>query len=318
MFFGFLIDFTDEFSSFRHVPVFGSDWPHHERIEDVFGIAGFLLFMIGLSAEVSHMAWLNTENVKLIARLNENNKKLKELDQLKSSFVSSVSHELRTPLSTIRVALSNLKEDCESRLDPVQRRFLEISDSSIIRLSRMIEDLLDLAKIESGKMAFKRELFNISLVMKDTIFSLRPKIQAEKGNIEIVEDYGEGVPEIWADKDRITQVILNVLHNAVEFTPDGGMVSVRTAAINKTDGVQIDIRDTGVGIPSDKLERVFDKFESTRLSNRSGSGLGLAISKDIVELHGGRVWVESEPGKGSIFSIQLPKDLRKAGLKGDS
>lgn len=307
---GFVVDFTGDFLVLEDIPNFLRGlWLHREVIEDAFGTAGFLLFILGIVAEVSHMDSLNRENTQLIERLNESKKKLEKLNEMKSLFVATVSHELRTTLSTSRLALENFKEEVKARLEAGQEKTLEVVHSSLCRLSRIVEDLLDLAKIEAGKMELRRELFDLSQVAAEVVLSQRPKAEAVK--VTIIEEHKKNLPLVWGDKDKIIQVILNILSNALKFTPAGGRITLRTTLANRIDGVCIEVSDTGPGILPEMKEKIFERFESENIACRSSAGLGLSISKEIVELHQGRIWFESESGRGTTFIIQLPRDLRR-------
>ncbi|MFH1198801.1 MAG: HAMP domain-containing sensor histidine kinase, partial [Candidatus Omnitrophota bacterium] len=217
--------------------------------------------------------------------------------------------EMRVALSTSKLAVENLRDQLSPGLSEIQERTLVILHSSISRLTRIVDDLLDLAKIEAGKMEIKRELINISDLLEEVIFSQKPKAEAKE--IVIVDERKGDLPLIWADKDKIIQVVLNILSNALKFTPKEGKIIVRSQALSAPEGVRIEIIDTGPGIDTQQMEKMFNKFESKNIEDQAGTGLGLSIAKEIVELHRGKIWVESELGKGSTFIIQLPKDLRE-------
>ena len=252
---------------------------------------------------------------KVAARTRElqaSNARLQELDRLKSEFVSDVSHELRTPLTSIKGYIDYLLEGIAGELSPPQKDFLTPVKGNIDRLVRLINDLLDLARIEASQVDLHPVRLSVPEVATEVIEMLRP-LAVEKGI-----DLGMGVPEadgvVQADRDKLCQVLLNLTHNAVKFTPPGGEVRVRVAV--QPDGeVLTVVQDTGEGIPPEELERIFDKFRQVSPSpiHTKGSGLGLTIAKKLVELHGGQMWVRSQLGKGSEFGFTLPAAEPEAG-----
>jgi signal transduction histidine kinase/HAMP domain-containing protein len=244
--------------------------------------------------------------------LQASNARLQELDRLKSEFVSDVSHELRTPLTSIKGYIDYLLEGIVGELSQPQKDFLMPVKGNIDRLVRLINDLLDLARIEAGQLDLHPVKLSISEVATEVIEMLRP--------LALVKDIdlGVGVPEadgvVQADRDKLYQVLLNLTHNALKFTLPGGEVRVRVGV--QPDGeVLTVVQDTGEGIPPEEVERIFDKFRQVSLSpvHTRGSGLGLTIAKKLVELHGGTMWVSSQLGKGSAFGFTLPAAAPEAG-----
>jgi Na+/proline symporter/signal transduction histidine kinase len=238
------------------------------------------------------------------AELEDANRRLQELDRLKSEFVSTVSHELRTPLTSIR----SLSESLLAGGDVPrarQEQFLAIIVQESQRLSRMINQLLDLSRIEAGKMEWRMETLDLSEVVAHTVQAQRALFDGHR--IDLVTSTLDGSVRILADRDKIIQVLTNLLSNAAKFTPAGGRVSVRTFP---EDGRAIvEVEDTGVGIPPDQMDKIFEKFRQVgdRLTAQSeGAGLGLPISRHIVEYHGGSLTVRSAPGRGSCFRMALP------------
>lgn len=234
--------------------------------------------------------------------------KEKEVDRLKTEFISITSHELRTPLATIKNAVTLIARGATGDLSDNQRKFLDIAKRNIDRLSALINDLLDLSKIESGRLELVKSEININAIVEEVVnafstLAIDKKVGLQSG---IDRDLGK----ITADHDKIFQVINNLVSNALKFTEPGGAVTVSTS-IYGTDKnyVQVSVRDTGIGIDKkdfDKLFKRFQQLDSVLTRKVTGTGLGLAISKQIIELHGGKIWVDSEPGKGSIFSFILP------------
>ena len=232
--------------------------------------------------------------------------KEREIDSMKNEFVSMVSHELRTPLAAMRGATENLLAGITGELNQVQNNCILLIGRNIERLSRLISDLLDISRIEAGKIQIIKQPVDIAALVNESLNFLK---EIAKGkNISLTANCPEGIPQVEADSDRLIQVITNLVGNALKFTPNGGKITVDVS--KKDDSLQIDVSDTGSGIPYQDLEKIFDKFyQVTRLNNQAvikGTGLGLTIAKGIVEKHGGKIWVESEVGKGSKFSFTLP------------
>jgi signal transduction histidine kinase len=237
--------------------------------------------------------------------LQESNERLQELDRLKSEFVSDVSHELRTPLTSVKGYVDYLLEGIVGELSPPQRDFLTRVKNNTDRLVRLINDLLDLSRIEAGRVDFRPVKLAMAAVATEVIDALQP-LAAEKG-VDLSTDMSETDGFVRADRDKVYQVLLNLTHNAVKFTPPGGRVRVRVEGQPHGEVLTV-VQDTGEGIPSEELARIFDKFHQVSESPTptKGSGLGLAIAKKLIELHGGEIWVRSELGKGSAFGFTLP------------
>lgn len=244
---------------------------------------------------------LEEKNKELI-RANE---ELKKLDNLKSDFISLVSHELKTPLSAIRTSAEFLES--EETMDPdVEKEMLNNVILNVDRLTRLINDILDLSKIEAGKMEFHYEKVNVQEIAKAAIENIR--YLALKNNITITMEIPEHLSPVIADKDKLIIVLNNLLSNALKFTYTGGEVLI--SAKEKKDHIEIRVKDTGIGIDKDKVAKIFDKFyqaDSTSRRKIGGSGLGLSISSAIIRAHGTEICVESEPRKGSIFYFRLKK-----------
>jgi signal transduction histidine kinase len=246
---------------------------------------------------------------KVAARTQElavANERLKELDHLKSDFVSHVSHELRTPLTAIKGAVDLILRQVAGPLTEKQVHYLTRVRSNTQHLAGLINDLLDLSKIESGRIEIKSSRVSLSGLLHEVVEALRP-VAAEKV-IALEATIREPSILVWADRDKINQVLTNLIGNAIKFTPVHGRVTV-SASRNGGASVQVSVSDTGPGVPPDEKEKIFAKFyqiAKVNGENSKGTGLGLAISKALVELHGGKIWVESEPSRGSTFSFTLP------------
>ena len=246
---------------------------------------------------------------KVAARTQElavANERLKEIDHLKSDFVSNVSHELRTPLTAIKGAVDLMLREVAGPLTEKQIHYLTRLRSNTQHLAGLINDLLDLSKIEAGKIEVKSSRVSLSGLVYEVTEGLRP-VAAEKV-ITLETTIGDPSILVRADWHKINQVLTNLLGNAIKFTPVQGRVTV-AASRNGEESAQVSVSDTGPGIPPDEQEKIFAKFyqiTEANGANPKGTGLGLAISKALVELHGGRIWVESEPSRGSTFCFTLP------------
>jgi signal transduction histidine kinase len=234
------------------------------------------------------------------------NERLKELDQLKSDFVAKVSHELRTPLTAIKGAVDLILREVAGPLTDKQFHYLNRVRSNTQHLAGLINDLLDLSKIESGKTEIKASRVALDGLVHEVLESLRP-VAAEKV-IALEATFGESSILVSADRSKINQILTNLIGNAIKFTPSSGRITVSASGTGK-EGVQVSVSDTGPGIPPREKEKIFDKFYQIAEEGGTkpkGTGLGLPICKALVELHGGRIWVESEDGHGSTFSFTLP------------
>jgi PAS domain S-box-containing protein len=233
-------------------------------------------------------------------------KRLRDLDKMKSDFVSNVSHELRTPLTAVKGSVDNMLDGLTGSLNEKQTRYLARIKSNTDRLSRLINDLLDLSRIEAGRIDIKPTVLSPETLAREVIESLRSMVVDKLIDLEVT-CHG-GTVTAWADRDKITQVLMNLVGNAVKFTSSHGNVTVAIER-NGNGWVQVSVADTGPGIPREELDRIFDKFyQVSQVDKRKirGTGLGLAISKALVQMHGGKIWVESELGKGSTFFFTLP------------
>ncbi|MEW6556166.1 MAG: GAF domain-containing protein [Elusimicrobiota bacterium] len=246
------------------------------------------------------------ENARIHNRLKEINIELERLNKIKDDFVSMVSHELRTPLTAIKGFVHVVLDEEAGKINDQQKKFLRIVEQSSNHLTRLISDLLDLSKIEKGLIILRIEKLNLSDVVKKSIETNINQIKHKNINIKLEID--KEIPNIDGDFSRLLQVYDNLVSNAVKFTPNGGDISIIVK--NKGDFVLSAITDTGIGIPKEEHEKIFDKFyqiDSSYTRIATGTGLGLYIAKSIIELHGGNIWIDSAPAKGSTFSFLLPK-----------
>ncbi len=233
------------------------------------------------------------------------NEELKKLDSLKSDFISLVSHELKTPLSAIRTSAEFLESE-EVKESNVEKEMLENIILSVDRLTRLINDILDLSKIEAGKMEYHFERANFHEIATVALENIRPL--ALKKNITISVDIPKNLSPVLGDRDKLIIVLNNLLGNALKFTQNEGRILL--SAKDDQDSIMIRVKDTGMGIEKNKLVKIFDKFyqvDSTSRRKIGGSGLGLSISSGIIKAHGSEIYVESEPGEGSTFFFGLKK-----------
>lgn len=261
---------------------------------------------------LQHLANQERERYELKIReqnvaLEKANRELKKLDQLKSDFIASVSHDLRTPLNSIQESIALILDGIVKTETDQGKNILEISRRSVGRLKTMIDDLLDCSKLEAGKMRLHIEPQDIQVLVDEVLGSL--KSLAEKKKIKFDFSPVDGFQKVPCDAERLIQVLTNLVGNAIKFTPENGTIGVRLEG-PANGKVQIIVSDTGIGIPKEDLDRIFERFEQVKdTSSRAkpkGTGLGLAICKELVKLHGGQIWAESEIGKGSRFIISLP------------
>jgi len=234
--------------------------------------------------------------------------KQKELDRMKSSFVANVSHELRTPLVAIDKSLSLILSKSTGEISETQEQFLTLAERNLKRLSLLVNDLLDLAKLEAGKMEIRPMPESIDKVIYESVETLNTWAKTKSINIETKIE--SGLPQVNIDSARIIQVLNNLIGNAIKFTPNNGSIVVEIKLMQKERrAIEVSVTDTGVGIAGDDLPKVFDKFYQAgeRVSTDiNGTGIGLSIAKEIVELHGGKIWVESGRGNGAKFIFRLP------------
>jgi signal transduction histidine kinase len=235
---------------------------------------------------------------------------LERLNRAKSEFVSIVSHEFRTPLTGIQ-GFSEMMRD-ENLTPDEMREYAGDINKDAQRLNRMINEMLDLDRMEAGRMTIHPERIDFNAVVGDVADRVRPNAPNHTLTLDLQSD----LPQVQADRDRMTQVASNLLNNAVKYSPTGGRITVTTRADG--DQLRLDVRDEGLGIPPDALETIFERFsrvDSQATRDIQGTGLGLPIVRQIVQLHGGKVWAESELGRGSVFHVVLPLAGAGAGVE---
>ncbi len=232
-----------------------------------------------------------------------------ELDKSRREFVANVSHELNTPLTAIKGATETVRADPD--MDPAMRDyFLDMVLSESDRMHRIVSDLLTLSRLDNNRTKWNIETFDMRAFMRRICDIMRPDLEAHRHRITFGAE--KNLPQITADRQRIEQVVINILSNSIKYTPDGGRIDiVLTHRARKT--VTLFIRDNGIGIPEDDLEHLFERFyrvEKSRTQDAGGTGLGLAIAKELVEAHGGTIKIESKLGEGTTVKIELPVECR--------
>jgi two-component system phosphate regulon sensor histidine kinase PhoR len=227
---------------------------------------------------------------------------LRRLERMRREFVANVSHELRTPLSSIRLLVETLETGAID--EPVLAQdFLRRIVGEVDRLARLVDELLDLARLETGRVTLNREPLAPLDLLSAGIDRLRPQI--ERAGLSLHLEVPLDLPPVDVDRARIEQVLLNLIHNAIKFTPPGGSITVEATADHGL--LTVAVRDTGFGVDPEELSRLFERFYKADKARRSeGAGLGLAIAKHIVLAHGGAIWAESVPGEGATFYFTVP------------
>jgi PAS domain S-box-containing protein len=229
----------------------------------------------------------------------------KEIDRMKSEFISTVSHELRTPLTSIKGYVDLILDGDAGEINKTQCEFLTIVKQNTDRLVSLINDLLDISRIESGKVQMRKEPLAIDKIIRDVVTNFKTLLEEKAHELEL--ELADNLPILIGDRDRISQVLTNLLGNAIKYTPNGGQIKIEAKIDNQF--VKVSVSDTGIGIAKEDQAKLFQKFyrvDSSFTREHSGTGLGLAIAKTIIEHHGGSISVESELGKGSTFSFTLP------------
>ncbi len=229
--------------------------------------------------------------------------RLRRLETVRRDFVSNLSHELRTPLASLKALAETLQEGALED-PPAARRFVDQIQIEVDALTQMVNELLELSKIESGRFALDRKPVAAYELLSSA--SQRMQVQAERAHLTLRVECSHDLPEVQVDAQRLEQVLVNLIHNAVKFTRPGGEVVL--CAETADGGVRFAVRDTGTGIPADEVSRIFERFYRVDKSRAgSGTGLGLSIAKHIIEAHQGKIWAESVEGQGSTFYFTIPQ-----------
>jgi signal transduction histidine kinase len=252
------------------------------------------------------------QNARLYVEQAATVAQLRELDRLKSSFLANMSHELRTPLNSILGFSDVMLEGLDGQLTEYMDNDLRLIQKNGQHLLHLINDVLDMAKIESGRMNLNPEQFKIHDVLEE-VTSITSTLASEKNLSLSIAENSDQEAGIYADNTRLRQVMINLVNNSIKFTEKGRIVL--SAKVIEGSRILVTVEDTGIGIPPDKLEAIFQEFtqvDSSTTRKAGGTGLGLPISRRLVEMHGGRLWAESTgiPGEGSIFFVELPVEAR--------
>ncbi|HJS27134.1 MAG TPA: ATP-binding protein [Actinomycetota bacterium] len=238
---------------------------------------------------------------QLAVAFNRMSSELESLERLRRDLVANVSHELKTPISALRAHLENLLDGVE-RPDP---ETLQVMLAQSERLGRLVDQLLELSRLESGDVPLDRGSVELAPLVAEVLSEI--EVARPDRRVRLADAVPEDIPPLFADRERVHQVLFNLLDNAVRFTPAGGRVTVSASGHNGS--VDVAVADTGPGISPEDLPRVFERFyrvDRSRSRDDGGTGIGLAIARSVVEAHGGRIWAESQPGQGSTFTFELP------------
>jgi signal transduction histidine kinase len=268
--------------------------------------------VLNILDETRQVIAYSRELEKATAELKEANIRLQEVDRLKDDFISTVTHELRTPLTAVRSLAEILHT--HPKIDAEQlESFTGIIIKESERLIRLVSQILDYEKIESAKLDWAIASLDLKEVVNDAVISTQ-QLTVEK-NIAIDLDLAENAPAVSGDRDRLVQVMVNLISNAVKFcNPDGGMIVIRLRVVDHR--LRVEVHDNGLGIKPEDQAEVFEPFRQIKNPTQgrpTGTGIGLTITKRIIDFHHGRIWVDSEPGKGTIFSFELPAKPEASG-----
>src|SRR5262245_15659864 len=260
--------------------------------------------VIALLQTFATQSALAIQNARLFREIEQKSRQLEVASQHKSEFLANMSHELRTPLNAIIGFSEVLAERMFGDLNEKQDEYLKDIYSSGQHLLSLINDILDLSKIEAGRIELELADFSLPVAVDNALILVRER--ASRRGIALGRAIDVGLGTVRGDERKVKQVLLNLLSNALKFTPEGGRIDVR-ATMNEG-MAEISVADTGVGIAPEDQEAIFEEFRQVGTADKKveGTGLGLALSRKFIELHGGRIWVQSEPGKGSTFSFTLP------------
>jgi two-component system phosphate regulon sensor histidine kinase PhoR len=227
--------------------------------------------------------------------------RLRKLEKVRRDFISNISHELRTPLTSLKTLTETLQGALDDR--PAVERFLTHMETEVDAMIQIVNELLELARIESGQVSLNTR-FVLPALLTQVVYE-RMALQVERARLSFRMECADDLPAVKADPPRLEQVLVNLIHNAIKFTPAGGEIVI--GARGAENAIVFFVRDTGVGIPADDLPRIFERFyKADRARSGGGTGLGLSIARHIVEAHGGKIWVESDEGRGSEFIFQIP------------
>jgi signal transduction histidine kinase len=263
---------------------------------------------VGLIESIGAEIGMAVQKSRLLEETQRQAEKLEEANKLHADFSAMIAHDLRSPLHTIIGASEMMKDGLLGPLNEDQKNWLDRIKNNATGLINLVSDFLDVSKLESGRIELSRAEINIADLVHNTLQNFAPL--ATSKNITLTCAVDESMFPIHADRRRLDQVLTNLVSNAVKFTGSGGAIEVRLRT--DTEGLRVEVEDSGVGIPHDEIETLFQKYrqvKSLTVPAQEGTGLGLVICKMIVEAHGGKIWVDSEEGKGAVFTFTLPFDI---------
>jgi signal transduction histidine kinase len=245
------------------------------------------------------------ENVRLFNEIQEKSRQLEIANRHKSEFLANMSHELRTPLNAVIGFSEVLQQGMVGALNEKQGEYINYIHTSGSHLLSLINDILDLSKVEAGRMELDLAMFNVTAAIGNALTLVKER--ATRHGLTLESDIDVGIGDIQADERKFKQILLNLLSNAVKFTPEGGQVTVAARPVD--DAVEVSVTDTGIGIAAQDCDAVFEEFRQVGDNTErkaEGTGLGLALTRKFIELHGGKIWLTSTLGKGSTFAFTLP------------
>jgi signal transduction histidine kinase len=291
-----------------HHGIVGALWPaevfnHTAAINAPWTWAGIHAFFVFWSCVGSVVAWRFNE--KSLDKIKKQAAELEEANKLQADFTAMIAHDLRSPLSTVLSTAALFADGLFGEVNAEQKKWLGKMQTTCRAMTEVISDFLDISKIEAGRLDLVRERIDLYKLVQSSLESYLPLATVKE--ITLRDRLDPDLPQISADPRRLDQVLANLISNAIKFTPSGGMVEVGASQSNGD--VKLWVKDTGTGIAPEETTRLFDKYRQTssgRTSENKGTGLGLVICKMIAEAHGGKISVESSPGKGSTFAVELP------------
>jgi len=288
-------------------------YPHHDSDGNIVGmlhIAEDVTELGRLEQEVTQerndFALRNAELNHLHQKIIAKNAELMRLDEIKSRFVSIAAHELRSPLTSITGYADMLNDASFGTLNPQQHQFVEIIERSAMRLLGITNNLLDVTRMESGRLSLVMQPIDPTSLLEQAAEELHPLTQTKQQ--KIVLDIDPDISYVLCDEERTLQILMNLISNACKYTPEGGTITIQIQAYEETGFIQFSIQDTGIGISQEDQKQLFDTFfraGNAHVTGASGAGLGLNITRSLVELHGGRIWFESKEKVGSTFYFTL-------------
>lgn len=293
------------------------NWHYMESTVNLMG--NELLF---ISKDKTERKKTEEELHKTLSKLKESQRKieqqniqLKKLNEIKTTFLNITSHELRTPMSSIKGYAQMLLKQSLGEITEEQKKALEVVLRNTNRLDHLIQDILDISRLQSGTMKFIPEQSDLGILVEEVVETMQSS--ADLKDIKINANIEDNLPELSIDQERIKQVIINLVNNAIKFSPDGSIINTRVK--KDRDNILFEVQDFGRGIPGYEQNKIFDAFyqvDSGMDRKFTGAGLGLSISRGIVIAHGGKIWAEGEVGEGSIFRFTLPMKLPRSKLRG--